>query len=263
VVDALQSAARRSCFRSPFDRLEVQGDFSSGVPDEQGARPCPLHLQILTAEPPLPRAERRTLPTVAAVLAGVGFTGSFALSLSLVTFLAFVVCVATAHARDAGPTLPIESVLAERQPEGAHSELISDMAVAFPVATRGLRHAVLARPAALPAAYAAWLTQPIALIADDAASHRWLTQQGDALHALGASILVVRVASEARMRALRAHRGDLAMAPAAVPELVQALRSLGAAVYPLVILTDGRLQQDVRALMPEQKTEPTTEGARP
>ena len=113
----------------------------------------------------------------------------------------------------------------------------------------------------MPAAYAAWLTQPIALIGDDANSRRWLTQQGDALNALGASILVVQVKSLERMRALRAHRPELAMAPARVPELVAVLRGIGAAVYPLVILADGSVQQDVRSRIPARL--PQIVGDRP
>jgi integrating conjugative element protein (TIGR03765 family) len=154
-------------------------------------------------------------------------------------------------ARDDGPTIPIESILAERQPEGGRAQLVSDMVAAYPVATPGLRQAVLRRAASLPQAYANWLTQPVALIADDEVSRRWLTQQGDALRTLGASILVVRVHSEQRMRVLRAHRADLAMAPAFVPELVGALRDVRAAVYPLVILSDGSVKQDVRDLVNE------------
>ena len=253
----------------------------SGEPDAQGARPCPLHPQTSAAAPPPSRVERRSLPTVAAGLAGLGFTGSFLSALGLVTLLGCVVCAATAAAaaparppRDHGPTLPIESFLAERQPEGggvgAGAELVSDMAVAYPVATRGLRAATLQGPASLPSAYGTWLTQPIALIADDAVSRRWLSQQGDALNALGAAILVVRVKSRELMRALRAHRPDLAMAPAAVPELVAALRGANAAVYPLVILTDGSVRQDVRSIAPvppapspAPSPSPRMEGRRP
>jgi integrating conjugative element protein (TIGR03765 family) len=197
------------------------------------------------------------------VSAGVGFTGTFAIAVFLVAFLACIVCATTATARDAGPTLPIESVLAERQPEGGHTDLVSDMAVTYPVATRGLRQAVLRSAASLPQAHAKWLTQPIAVIVDDVASRRWLTQQGDALHALGASILVLRVQSAERMRALRKQRADLPMAPAAAPELVEALRAAGAAVYPLVIFTDGSLKQDVRSLVPEHPSAGKSERDRP
>ena len=164
-------------------------------------------------------------------LASLGFTGSFVAALSVVMFLACVVCRATAgpsvaptSARDDGPTLPIESFLAERQPDGPQTELVSDMAVVYPVSNPGLRAGTPIGSASMPAAYAAWLTHPIALIGDDANSRRWLTQQGDALNALGASILVVQVKSLERMRALRAHRPELAMAPARVPELVAVLR---------------------------------------
>ncbi|MBW8848430.1 MAG: hypothetical protein JF607_26115 [Burkholderiales bacterium] len=53
------------------------------------------------------------------------------------------------------------------------------------------------------------------------------------------------------------------MAPAAAPELVEALRAAGAAVYPLVILTDGSLQQDVRSLVPEHPPAGKSERDRP
>ena len=251
----------------------------SGEPDAQGARPCSLGSHAFPAAPRLDRAEHRSLPTVADGLASLGFTGSFVAALGVVLFLACVVCSATAAApnapsatRDHGPTLPIESFQAERQPEGggggAGAELVSDMAVAYPVATRGLRAATLQGPASLPATYGTWLTQPIALIADDAKSRRWLSQQGDALNALGAAILVVRVKSRELMRALRAHRPDLAMAPAVVPELVAALRGANAAVYPLVILTDGSVRQDVRSIAPVPPSpapspSPRMEGHRP
>ena len=229
----------------------------SGEPDAQGARPCPLGSQAFPAAPSLNRAVRRSLPTVAEGLASLGFTGSFVAALGVVMFLACMVCSATAGpltarmpAADDGPTLPIESFLAERQPEGSQTELVSDMAAVYPVSNPGLRAGTPIGSASMPTAYAAWLTQPIALIGDDANSRRWLTQQGDALNALGASILVVQVKSLERMRALRAHRPDLAMAPARVPELVAVLRGIGAAVYPLVILTDGSVLQDVRSRVP-------------
>ena len=159
-----------------------------------------------------------------------------------------------AHAADAGPTLPIQQFLAERLPATQQSQLVSDYAVDYPVRTTGLVRARLRKqarlPAQLPDSYTQWLTQPMALIVDDAASRAWLTLQGDALGALGASVLVVRVPSVERMRALRAVRPDLPMAPATVPELADALRQAGAAVYPLVILPDGSLTQDVRDRAP-------------
>jgi integrating conjugative element protein (TIGR03765 family) len=209
----------------------------------------------------------------AALGTGVGLTGFFASAALFVALAASSALLTPARAAerialrptaDAGPTLPIETVLAEIQPEGAQTELVSDMAAAFPVATRGLRQAVLRRPGSLPRAYVQWLAQPIALVADDEASRRWLMQQGDALHALGASVLVVRVKSEERMRVMRSFRADLPMAPAAAPELVAALRGAGAAVYPLVVLTDGSLRQDVRQLAVRSNEKPLAgaEGAK-
>lgn len=161
---------------------------------------------------------------------------------------------------DAGPTLPIQQFLAERMPAAQESLLLSDFAADYPVRTAGLARGRLDwhRAAAhMPKDYVQWLTQPMALVGDDPASRAWLTQQGDGLRALGASILVVRVPSAGRMRKLRAVRPDLPMAPAAVPQLADALRKAGAAVYPLVILTDGSLTQDVRDRAPK------TTGANP
>jgi integrating conjugative element protein (TIGR03765 family) len=206
----------------------------------------------------------RSLPTVAAVLASVGSVGTLVWfsvssllgSFALVALLAFVVCAATAAPRaqelasaaDNGPTLPIEAFLAERQPQGPRSELVSDMAVAFPVRNPGLRALALRGRPVIAAGYARWLTQPIALVADDARSRRWLTEQAAALLALNASILVVQVRSPQRMRAIRTHRPELAMAPAVLPSMVGALRHVGAAVYPLVIMPDGALLQDLSVL---------------
>lgn len=236
----------------------IQRTPSSSGPDEQKVRPYLLHARVTSIA-------NRTLPTVVGVSAGVGLTGSRARSIRSTasctiwpwvrSLVAIAVLgplgtgLAAAAPRDAGPTLPIEAFLVERPPEGPRTELVSDMAVAFPVVGRGLRQLPLRAGASLPKAYARWLTQPIALVADDAPSRRWLAQQGDALKALGAAVLVVRVASSERMRELRAHRADLPMAPSEATELVAALQGARAAVYPLVILSDGSLVQDVRALV--------------
>jgi integrating conjugative element protein (TIGR03765 family) len=238
----------------------------SGEPDKQEARPCLLHPRLVRAQAPLTRAPGRALPSVARAAADAGFTGSFDGSaafwqasgiVGVVLLLFFAACearaidvagVARATPGDDGPTLPIESVLAERIPDGPRTELVSDMAVAFPVATPGLRQGKLTRQTRLPSVYAGWLTQPLAIVADDPASRRWLKQQADALGTLGASVLVARVASAERMRALRQRHGTLPMSPAFMPEFAQALRSVGAGVYPVVVLTDGTLTQDVRHL---------------
>ena len=206
----------------------------------------------------LPGVEDRNLLAVTG-RDGVGYIGSFgaalqvasggAMAVLLLAALIGLLMAPQARAADAGPTLPIETFLAERAPS-ASDALVSDMTAVYPVSTAGMARAPLRRGARLGSDYTQWLTQPIALVADDTASRAWLTQQGDALGALGVSVLVVRVQSLERMRALRAYRADLAMAPADVPELVDALRGVGAAIYPLVIMPDGRLLQDVRPLAP-------------
>jgi len=154
---------------------------------------------------------------------------------------------ALAAASDAGPTLPIETFYAERRQDGAQPG-VSELAADYPVATRGLRRQRLRQDTSLASSFAAWMPHPVALIADDQASLSWLVEQGDALRTVGATVLVVRVSSSERMRAIRNLRPELPMAPADVSSLARPLQEVNAAVYPLVILEDGSVRQDIRHL---------------
>jgi integrating conjugative element protein (TIGR03765 family) len=179
---------------------------------------------------------------VAAVPSGTGTVG-FILAVAL---CAFASAPAPAHAADHGATLPIATFLAE-QMSGEGGAMASDMLVQFPVSTPGFEAGRLSQRARLSQPYPTWLSNPIALVADDADSRAWLTQQSSALQVLGATILVVRVASKANMGALRAQYPDLAMSASVLPDaLVQSLRLVQSAKTPLVIMTDGSLVQDVR-----------------
>lgn len=184
---------------------------------------------------------------------------------ALVLSLAGIVCAATATAAtaatpeldvwggDHGPTLPIEAVLAELPPSEQASALISDLAVSYPIATLGIQPGHLRQHMKVADSFAQWLTRPVALVADDDLSRRWLRRNGDALRFLNATVLVVRVRSELDMRKLRALRADLPMAPVNADHLVRSLSASAAGakvgVYPLVIFPDGRLQQELRAVL--------------
>lgn len=251
---------------APIVFCPPHGATSSGEPDAQGARPCPLHPQCAIASPPSPQAARQILPKVWAGRPGVGFIGSLLIG----TTLAMAKPPGDAPSpRDHGPTLPIEAILAERRPEGAQGALASDQAVHYPVFTAGLRegrvptaHSPMhgrARNAVLTANLATLLTQPLAIVADSALSQRWLMTQGDALKQLGAVVLVTRVTSLERMQVMRSVRADLPMAAAAVPELARALRAAGATEYPLVILPSGQV---VRSLDLVDAPAPGSIGAR-
>lgn len=188
------------------------------------------------------------------------------LATALVLSLAGIVCAATATAAtatattpelavlggDHGPTLPIEAVLAELPPSEQASALISDLAVSYPVATLGIQPGRLRQQIKVAASFGQWLTRPIALVADDDLSRRWLRRNGDALRLLNATVLVVRVRSELDMRKLRALRADLPMAPVNADHLVRSLSASAprarVGVYPLVIFPDGRLQQELQAV---------------
>lgn len=147
---------------------------------------------------------------------------------------------------DDGPTIPIQTVFADKQAADERKDLVSDLTANYPVRTDGMVAGLLKGSPVMPGVYAQWLTQPLVLIADDVKSRRWLKVQGEALADIKAQVLVFTVESKDRMAVLRAVRADLPMAPALVPELVNTLKAAGAAVYPLVILTDGRVLQDVR-----------------
>lgn len=147
-----------------------------------------------------------------------------------------------AFAADDGPTLPISAVLAERLPD-ISTTLVSDLAADYPIDTPGMHPGRLAQPVHLTDGASQWLAQPIALVGDDERSRTWLLAHSAMLGRLQARVLVVQVDSPEHMRLLRQLQPDLAMAPAAVPELAQQLAHAGAAVYPLLLMPDGKVLQ--------------------
>ena len=86
------------------------------------------------------------------------------------------------------------------------------------------------------------LLAPLFIVGDDPGSKQWLSANRDALHRLGATGLVVNVASLDAFRSLRALAPEVAMAPGSIETLA---RQAGLDVYPLFVATDGQVSQQV------------------
>lgn len=189
-----------------------------------------------------PQPQRRTLPAVAAVPSMTGIAGFILAGASLLAS-------STTWAADDGATLPIAAYLTE-QLGGDRGASVSDMLVQFPVRTPGMQTALLPQRARLSHPYPSWLSQPMALVADDMPSRAWLQMQAPALQAMNVTVLVVQVQSKDHLRALRAQWPNLPMSASELPgSLVQSLGLVQSAVTPLVILADGTLVQDLRPAM--------------
>ncbi|EAS1759739.1 integrating conjugative element protein [Salmonella enterica] len=104
----------------------------------------------------------------------------------------------------------------------------------FPIESSHLHPgSVLSRPLSLPG------MMPLFLIGDDPLSLRWLAQQQDTLKSLNATGLVVNVASETRLNALRQYADGLVLLPVSGDDLAVRLQLKA---YP-VLITDTGLSQ--------------------
>lgn len=108
---------------------------------------------------------------------------------------------------------------------------IADM---LPVSTPELSPGqVVSRPLQLPG------LPPVFVVGDDGLSRRWLKQRGAELTRLGATGLVVNVATEEGLRALQALLPGTEMAPVRGSDLVQRLKLTR---YPVLITAEGMAQ---------------------
>lgn len=152
--------------------------------------------------------------------------------------------VTTIH--EGGPTRPIGEYLsglgmpAPATRAGAGPDQAAPLPMAFPITTPSMRPGPLQSPMRLRTA--GGLLTPLFIVGDDPASKQWLSANRDALHRLGASGLVVNVASLDAFRSLRAIAPGVAMAPGSIETLA---RQSGLAVYPLFVATDGQVSQQV------------------
>ena len=145
-----------------------------------------------------------------------------------------------------GPTLPIgEYLIGLRIPEpatppGPGPVRAASMPMAFPITTPSMRPGPLQMPMRLRTA--GGLLAPMFIVGDDPGSKQWLSANRAALHRLGATGLVVNVASLHAFRSLRALAPEVAMVPGSIETLA---RQAGLAVYPLFVAADGRISQQV------------------
>lgn len=152
--------------------------------------------------------------------------------------------VTTIH--EGGPTVPIGQYLAAFlvQEQGASPETAPAQAgalpMAFPITTESMRPGRLQAHAQLR--NAGWLAAPMFIVGDDPQSRQWLEANRDKLGRLGASGLVVNVASLDAFRSLRAVAPNVPMAPGSIQELA---RQAGLTVYPLFVAADGQVSQMV------------------
>ncbi len=132
-------------------------------------------------------------------------------------------------------TAPLFEVIAPEPDSGqTPSQVIPLESAVFPVVTTLLRPGVVSsRPLSLPG------MTPLFILGDDPLSVRWLTEHKSRLKSLNATGLVVNVASEAYLNALRQQAEGLPLLPVSCDDLAQRLQL---DTYP-VLITDTGLSQ--------------------
>ncbi|CAB5697705.1 PFL_4695 family integrating conjugative element protein [Comamonas aquatica] len=88
-----------------------------------------------------------------------------------------------------------------------------------------------------------WLTQPLAIVAAEDLSMRWLQFNRDTLLQLGAVVLVVQAQNAQGFKQLQELVQPIGIAPEVSPWLAERLHAAGAGVYPVLVHTDGRAYQ--------------------
>lgn len=115
--------------------------------------------------------------------------------------------------------------------------------VSFPVHAGGLSPGKL-DPVDRRLDIPAWLTRPIFIVGNDPTSSRWLADHHTALLRLGAAGIVVSVPDVPAFKAMR-RASSLPLVPHPAPHLARLLIQHGVAHYPLLILENGQVLQDL------------------
>ena len=89
-----------------------------------------------------------------------------------------------------------------------------------------------------------WLTRPVFLLGSDPASLRWLTDHHATLLRLDAAGIVIAVEDVPTFKAMR-RATSLPLVPHPAPQLVQRLLAQGIVHYPLLLMENGDLRQDL------------------
>lgn len=140
---------------------------------------------------------------------------------------------------DAGTSVPLAPSIA--QLVGGEDEAVVLDGLVFPFRT-ALKPLVLQRDG-VPVLDATWLTQPIAVVAADDLSVRWLAFNHAKLAQVGAVVLVVQAKDVQAFRLLQQFAQPMGIAPETGPWLAGRLQAAGAGVYPLLVHTNGRAYQ--------------------
>lgn len=91
-----------------------------------------------------------------------------------------------------------------------------------------------------------WLTRPVFLVGSDPVSLRWLSDHHAALLRLDAAGIVIAVEDVPTFKAMR-RVTSLPLVPHPAPQLVQRLRAQGIVHYPLLLMENGEIRQDLAA----------------
>lgn len=140
---------------------------------------------------------------------------------------------------DSGRSVPISAHIAQLVAGDEESNVLEGLS--FPFRTR-LTTKVLKREG-VQVFDAAWLTQPLAVVAADELSMRWLAFNHDKLRKLGAVIVVVQAKDAQAFKLLQQFVKPMGVAPELSPWMASRLQAAGAGVYPVLVHTDGRAYQ--------------------
>lgn len=110
--------------------------------------------------------------------------------------------------------------------------------VNFPIRSDGMTPGILLARSSIKRP--AWLAQPVFLIGTDPQSRTWLTQNLARLKTMDALGIVVDVDNYKAFRELQMQAPGVSLAPASANGFAQ---SLGVSTYPVLIQTDGGIEQ--------------------
>ena len=140
---------------------------------------------------------------------------------------------------DSGRSVPISAHIAQLVAGDQESNVLEGLS--FPFRTN-LTTKVLPQEG-MQVFDSAWMTQPLAVVAADELSMRWLAFNHDKLRKLGAVIVVVQAKDAQEFKLLQQFVKPLGVAPELSPWLASRLQAAGSGVYPLLVHTDGRVYQ--------------------
>lgn len=123
--------------------------------------------------------------------------------------------------------------------------------VIFPVSTPTMSPGIL-DPRNILLDVQPWMTQPLFIVGTDPISLAWLESNKYLLLKIRAAGLVISAPDVASFKSLRRAIPPLPLVPSAAPSLTKALAAHGITRYPLLLLENGRVVQDLQRWHSEQ-----------